>query len=123
MQLSLDDAHSNFRIRSYEPGAITIQNHTYHHSLILTPDTLLTDWPPQYFQELSQAHCDTLMALAPQLILLGTGQQQHFLPDALMASFMNNGIGIEVMATQSACRTFNLLLAEHRAVVAALLIS
>ncbi|MFA5596002.1 MAG: Mth938-like domain-containing protein [Pusillimonas sp.] len=58
---------------------------------------------------------------APEVILLGTGKQQHFLPAAITRPLLDMGIGVEAMSTHAAARTYNILMAEGRRVVAALL--
>ena len=61
------------------------------------------------------------LALAPTILLLGTGTER-FLPDVeLMAALAQRRVGLEIMSTPAACRTFNVLLQEQRRVVAALL--
>ena len=82
---------------------------------------MLTDWPPQALDQLREAHFEPILALQPELVLLGTGTRQGFVPPPLLKCFYAAGIGIEMMTTDAACRTFNLLAAEDREVVAALL--
>lgn len=57
-----------------------------------------------------------------EIILLGTGPTQCFLAPALTAELQSIGIGIEVMSTPAAARTYNILMSEGRLVVAALII-
>ena len=63
-----------------------------------------------------------ILALDPELVLLGTGQRQIFLAASFRAQFLGAGIGFEVMDTGAACRTFNVLVAEQRRVVALLMV-
>jgi uncharacterized protein len=90
-------------------------------SFIVAPDRLVEDWPPQRFDELTGEHLQAALALEPEILIIGTGSQQHFLPGELMAALSRGGIGVEVMDTAAACRTYNVLLSEDRKVVAALL--
>ncbi|HKX56237.1 MAG TPA: Mth938-like domain-containing protein [Xanthomonadales bacterium] len=108
-------------IRSISATGISIGAGTYSQSLILTADQLFTDWPPQRFEDLQPSHLDELFHLKPELVLLGTGSKQQFPGAEFMMEFYRRGIGIEVMATAPACRTFNVLVAESRQVLAALL--
>jgi uncharacterized protein len=108
-------------IRSISAAGIAIGDRTYSQSLVLTADQLVTDWPPQRFEDVETAHLDALFRLQPELVILGTGSKQQFLTAELMMEFHHRGIGIEVMATAPACRTFNVLVAESRQVLAALL--
>ncbi|MCP4126357.1 MAG: hypothetical protein GY753_04760, partial [Gammaproteobacteria bacterium] len=59
----------------------------------------------------------------PQLVILGTGEEQQFPQPALYALLLNQGVGVEVMTTPAACRTYNILVSEGRRVAAALLLS
>ena len=70
---------------------------------------------------MTEAHIDALLELDPQVILLGTGARQIFPAMALLARGLARSIGIEVMDTGAACRTYNILMAEGRQVVAGLL--
>jgi uncharacterized protein len=110
-------------IRTYGPGQITIRSTTYRHSLIVSAQTLMTDWPPQALAELTTAHLDALLALKPEVILLGVGPILDFPPPALLAYVTSRGVGLEVMDTPAACRTYNVLLSEGRNVVIGLLLS
>lgn len=121
MDLSLQAPGEHHYIRSTSVQGITVGDITYSHSLVLTADQLLTDWPPQRFEDLQQKHLEVLFQLQPELVLLGTGSKQQFPPAEFMMEFYQRGIGLEVMATAPACRTFNVLVAESRQVLAALL--
>ena len=66
-------------------------------------------------------HLLSIFEMKPEVVLLGTGAKQVFLPPQLMMQFYNKGIGIEVMTTDAACRTFNVLVSEGRNVLAALM--
>lgn len=121
MDLSFQAPGEYHFIRSISAAGITIGASTYSQSLIVTADQLFTDWPPQRFEDLQPPHLDALLRLQPELVLLGTGSRQQFPPAAFMMEFYQRGIGIEVMATAPACRTYNVLVAESRQVLAALL--
>ena len=107
-------------IRAYAPGRINVNETLLTRSFILAADTLVQDWPPQRFEELNLAQLQAALALKPEILLIGTGATQHFLPGEVMAALGRGGIGGEVMDT-AACRTYNILLNEERRVVAALL--
>lgn len=57
---------------------------------------------------------------APEVILIGTGSAQVFLPVAITRPLMALGIGVEVMNTHAAARTYNILMSEDRRVLALL---
>ena len=90
--------------------------------VILTPDEVIDGWSPGPLATLTIDDFGAAMELDPEILLFGTGQTQRFPSAALMAAIMQRGVGFEVMDTAAACRTFNLLVAEYRRVVAALLV-
>jgi uncharacterized protein len=108
-------------IRAYAPGRINVSDTLLTQSFIVAADQLVEDWPPQRFEELTAEHLKTALALEPEILIIGTGKEQHFLPVELMAALSKTGMGLEVMDTAAACRTYNVLLSEDRKVVAALL--
>jgi len=122
MYFAKEDCTSDLIVRAYEPGRITIGEQSYENSLILTRDRLFTDWRPRDFTELNAEDLDSLQAMNPEIILLGTGPALRFPQAAITAGLLQAGIGVEVMDTAAACRTYNILLAEERQVVAALLL-
>lgn len=121
MKLTLETGSATYRIRSYDKGQITINMETVTRSVIVTPEQLIRDWPPQEFEQLQVHHVDALVALQPEIVLLGTGAQLRFPEPRFMTPLRTNGIGIEIMDTAAACRTYNVLMAEGRHVAAALL--
>lgn len=122
MQLSQDPNRGKFYIRSYSPGTIRVNSQSYTHSIVLTTTQLIDDWAPQQIHELKPTDFAAIAQENPELVLLGTGKQQHFPPAAIMATLIEHHIGYEIMDTAAACRTYNVLVAEGRNVVAALLI-
>ena len=92
-------------------------------SCLVTAEQLITDWPPATFAELAPAHLEAIFALAPELVLLGTGPTQRFSPPEVRSEFARRRIGLEVMQLGAACRTFNVLVQEDRRVLAALFLS
>lgn len=122
MKMTLDGAEGAYQIRSYGPGQVQVNEAVYAASLVLSPDTLISDWAPRRFADLDTAHMDTALELEPEVVLLGTGARQQFPSRELMLALISRGIGLEVMDTASACRTYNILMAEGRKVVAALIV-
>lgn len=120
--LDLDENKAQFQIRGYEPGSLKINNQIYHHSLIITPDSLIENWAPQSVAELTKESFADLYRIKPDILLIGTGAKQVFIDSELYGELINIGVGIEIMSTQSACRTYNALSAEDRNVAAALII-
>lgn len=92
-------------------------------SFIVTPQALMETWPaPRTARELTPEHLEPVLALAPELVILGTGAVQQFPSAAVLAACLTRGIGIEVMTNAAAARTFNLLASESRKVAAAILL-
>ncbi len=96
---------------------------TLTNSLIITPETLIRNWPPTGFEEIAVEHIEAVADLKPELVLLGLGDRLHFPKPALMAPLIRQGIGVEYMDTPAACRTYNFLAAEGRRVAAAIVIA
>jgi uncharacterized protein len=91
--------------------------------VVLTASEIVFDWPPGSVEELQLDHLQAVLALKPQIILLGTGERQVFPASAIGAAIQAAGIGFEVMDTRAACRTYNVLVQEGRRVAAALIVS
>ncbi|NOZ10631.1 MAG: Xcc1710-like domain-containing protein [Gammaproteobacteria bacterium] len=119
MKINLDKGHGN-RIRHYAPGQITINDQVVTTSTVVLADRTYTDWAPASMADLKAAHLATIADMGPEILLLGTGASLCFPQPALMAVLMERGIGLEVMDTPAACRTFNILMEDRRNVAAAL---
>jgi uncharacterized protein len=91
-------------------------------SVIVTRDVVLEDWRPPDVDALSIGDFEALIALRPEVVLLGTGERQRLPDPALYAAFAARGIGLEVMDNRAACRTYNVLLSEFRDVAVALVL-
>lgn len=120
--LELDQNKSAYQVRAYKPGMLHINEQKLTTSVIVTPKKLITDWSPQSIAELTPTSFEPLIDIKPAILLIGTGAKHHFLPVELYGHLLNLGIGVEIMDTSAACRTFNALSAEDRDVAAALLI-
>jgi uncharacterized protein len=113
-------AGTNF-IRAYEPGEIRIVERVVRSNCIVTADSLL-DWPVQSIAQLKAADLEPLLALKPEIVILGSGATQVFPDPSIMGALLSRGIGCEVMNTGAACRTYNVLVSEDRKVAAALVL-
>ncbi len=119
MQLSRDSSAVNF-IRAWEPGRVRVADRWVAGNVIVANDAIIESWTPNVAAELTIVDLEPALALQPTIIVLGTGTQQ-LLPDVeLMAAVAARSVGLEIMNTPAACRTFNVLLQEQRRVVAAL---
>ncbi|MDR3491803.1 MAG: Mth938-like domain-containing protein [Gammaproteobacteria bacterium] len=122
MSLTLDDNNANYQIRAYKPGFIQVNETTFTHSLIISATQLITDWAPQTLQELKAEHLSIIKELKPAVLLIGTGATLKFPSLDIYGELLNQGIGVEIMDTSAACRTYNALASEERNVMAALII-
>lgn len=120
--LNLDENQARFQIRAYKAGKIQINENVYTESIIVAPDQLIENWPPQSIEQLSADDLKIITTLNTDILLIGTGSQLHFISPAIYGNLINKNIGVEVMSTQSACSTYTALTAENRRVVAALLL-
>jgi uncharacterized protein len=122
MRFTQAPSSSRNLIRSYAPGEIRINDEIFHHSLIVGPSSIAAGPAVSNAGELTADHTAQIVALAPELVLVGTGVRQVFPAAEFGAQFLRAGIGFEVMDTGAACRTFNVLVTEERRVVALLLV-
>jgi len=107
-------------IRAYGGGEIKVNQEVYRAPLIVSVSLIVPGPAIGSAAELAEAHAAPVLALEPEIVLLGTGARQSFPAANFGAQFLVKGIGLEVMDTGAACRTFNVLVAEHRQVVALL---
>jgi uncharacterized protein len=122
MKMHRENTARVHRITGYGAGYVAVDEQPLTRSFVVTPETLITDWAPAHVSEMDDAALEVLSALSPAIILLGSGAEQFFPPASLLAPMLTRGIGIEVMTTAAACRTYNILVAEGRAVAAGLFI-
>ena len=109
-------------IHAYGPGALSIGDRHFRCSVIVSADQLIEDWRPRNLADLAASDLEPLLELGPEIVLLGSGRGQVFPDESKLARLRTAGIGIEIMDTGAACRTFNLLAAEGRKVAAALIV-
>ena len=121
MQLTRDSSALNF-IRAWEPGRVRIAERWIAGNVIIGADRIIEGWTTAQPHALSIADLEPALALEPTIIVLGGGTER-VLPDVeLMTAVAARSIGLEIMSTPAACRTFNVLLQEQRRVVAALFV-
>jgi len=146
MQVSLEINPGSYAIHAYEPGKITInlpagmsappaedsaqdifentrsRREILNSSFIISPVQVIRDWPPQTFEELTRDHFELLSDLEPEIVIFGSGDTLRWPDPALLSPLIDYGIGVEIMDTAAACRTYNVLMADSRNFAAALLI-
>ncbi len=109
-------------IARQEPGRLWVGASAYAHSLLVPLRGEVLDWALAGFDALSAAHFERIAALAPELVVFGSGPRLRFPHPRLLAPLLAAGIGVETMDTPAACRTYNVLASEGRQVLAALLL-
>jgi uncharacterized protein len=120
VQLTRDIAAANL-INAYEPSRIKIAERWLTGNLIVAPEHLIQDWRVGAAVDVTLGSLEPALALQPEILLLGTGDTLVWPEADLMSALAARGIGLEIMSTPAACRTFNVLVHERRRVVAALL--
>ena len=123
MQLSHELPDYAYSLRAADGRSAKVNDRVLVASFILAPNELIEDWPVSNSAALTPDAMTQLLALNPELVLLGTGDRQVFPSAAVMAACLTKGIGIEVMTNAAAARTFNVLAGEGRRVVAGFLLS
>lgn len=123
MKLHLSNISGINAFTGYGEGYVMVNRARYSRSLVLLPERIIGDWRPASFDELGAADFTELAAMAPEIVLLGTGSRLRFPRPELTRALHEARIGLEIMDLQAACRTFNILAAEDRKVAAALLFS
>ena len=122
MKLQLENPPGTNLIRSYGPGQLRIGEIMHARSVIVTATTVIAPWRPALAADLTTVDLEPLLGLGPEVVLLGTGARQQF-PDLQVLRILHEQrIGVEVMDTAAACRTYNVLVTEGRNVAAALMV-
>jgi uncharacterized protein len=122
LKIEREQAAGRNLFTGYGEGFVLVNGVRHSSSLVVAGDALVTDWPVGSIAGLVADHFAAILALAPEIVLLGTGAKFAFPDRALLAPVYKAGLGVEVMDTPAACRTYNILLGEGRNVVAALII-
>ena len=122
MKLHLANPGETKLFTAHAPDHVMVSGERYGHSIVVLAEAVRDDWAVASFDELSEAHFDYFLVLKPDVLLLGTGARQRFPHPRLYRALTDAGIGVECMNTPAACRTYNILVAEDRKVVAAILL-
>ena len=113
--------HSN-NITAIDQTAIFVNGIAHASSLLVAPKGDLIEITATHTDELSDLLWQSILAQSPEVLLIGTGAKQHFLPPAQLAALYQAGIGVECMASGAAARTYNVLMSEGRRVLALILL-
>ena len=108
-------------VTAYDDTGVELNAVRTTHSLIVMPEMAPAVWPVTSFDNLTPEHFAQIDALAPDVVILGTGKRQHFVHPKLITALTARRVGVESMDNQAACRTYNILMAEGRKVALALI--
>jgi uncharacterized protein len=118
MELNLERPRDYLFVRRADAHAVVIGDTPFTRSIILTRDRVLDDWQVADIVRMTPEHVEPIIALKPDVVLLGTGARQQFPSQAVLAAFLQRGVGVEVMDNSAAARTWDILAGEGRNVVA-----
>ena len=121
MKLHADRIEGQNAIARHGPDGVIVNGLEHRSSVLVPASGNVVAWPVAGFEALTEAHFEAIAALAPELVIFGSGTRIRFPHPSLLRPLISRRIGVETMDTAAACRTYNVLLAEGRAVVAALL--
>jgi len=122
MEFNLEVPQDQLFVRSISERGIRVSDDYYNSPFILSGQQLVSEWNVTTIEDINESNLQVIFDMQPEVVLVGTGETQVFLPVHVQGLFFRRSIGFEVMTTDAACRTFNILVAEGRHVVAALLI-
>lgn len=122
MKLHATSTQQYQTITGYEDASVDINAVRFAHSLVVLPEVPPLAWSVESFDALTAADFISIEALAPDVVILGTGLRQRFVHPRLLTSLTTRRIGVECMDNQAACRTYNILMAEGRKVALALIL-
>jgi uncharacterized protein len=122
MKISLESAQGRNLFTGYGEGYVDVNGARHRANVLVAAETVVPGWSVGPLDSLTQDDIRRLSDLKPEIVLLGSGAAFRLPPPALLAPLYEGGIGVEVMDTKAACRTYNILLSEGRRVVAALIV-
>jgi len=121
MKLHQDLSGALNTVTAYGSGYIEINAQKHFGGLRIQPEGEIRAWDVEAIAEFDERAVGELLADTPEIILLGTGNEQQFPAVATLSELYRSQTGFEVMSTPAACRTYNILMAEGRRVLAALM--
>jgi uncharacterized protein len=121
LKLHLSNLGDTKLFTAYGTDHVMVSGERHDRSIVVLAEEVRSDWAAAGFDALDETHFAYFLALKPDVLLLGTGAQQRFPHPRLYRALTDAGIGVECMNTPAACRTYNILAAEDRKVVAAIL--
>ena len=121
MNIILENPDATHFVKRYTSGRVELNTGEYTQSILIHQDKVVS-WCVWGIEQLDSKEIEAIVKLKPELVVLGTGEKQVFPEHAVLASLYNAKIGIEIMTTEAACRTYNILADEGRNVLAALIV-
>jgi uncharacterized protein len=121
MKLQADRMEGHNAISRHGVEGVIVNGIEHRNSVIVPWHGAVVPWPVDDFTMLADRHFTMLVELGPELVIFGSGSRIRFPRPALIRTLIERRIGVETMDTAAAARTYNVLLAEGRAVLAALL--
>jgi uncharacterized protein len=122
MQLHQERPDYEFVLRGAGGDSARVNDLVLRRSFIVAPDRLVEAWPVDDVAGLSLADLEPALAMQPEVLVLGTGKTQGFPPPETLAACLGRGVGVEAMTNAAAARTYAVLAAEGRRVVAAFIL-
>lgn len=122
MKLHLNRPAGRNAFTGYGQGYVLVNGVRYESSVLVAPEVAVTPWEVEELQLLRADQVTHLSRLKVEVLLVGTGERLRFPPPELLQPLTRAGIGVEIMDTPAACRTYNILMAEGRKIAAALII-
>jgi len=122
MKLHLTTSENEHLITGYGDDFIAVNDRKYPSNILLTPNEIYLDWFTGKFSEIAVSSFEKIIALQPEVVLLGTGEKHQFLHPKHYANLTEANIPLECMTTAAACRTYNILMSEGRNVAIAILL-
>jgi uncharacterized protein len=121
--LNLERPRDHLFVRRADAHAVVVADQRYTTSIILTRNKVIDTWGVTDIAAMTHANVEPIVALKPDVVLLGTGAHQQFPSQAVLAAFLQSGVGVEVMDNAAAARTWDILASEGRNVVAAFILA
>jgi uncharacterized protein len=123
LKFHLDQRTGLNSFTGYGSGYVMVNNTRHEHNLAVLPEAVLDHWTAAGFDELAADDFAQFTGRGLEIVLLGTGARIRFPRPELLRPLIDAGIGVEVMDTPAACRTYNILMGEGRKVAAALILA
>ena len=120
MKLHLANSRNGYTLTGYGAGFLAVNGTRYEHALIVTPEDAPVRWPVESVAALDAEIAGLLLTGAPEIVIIGTGPTQIFPEPSRLRPLIDAKIGVEIMNSPAACRTYNVLMGEGRKVLAAI---